>query len=93
MEGKGPMSSRKNSGYWVQTLWSQHDHLIVNDGVLFREREDVPGKGHNKCLQFVIPQDMVHSILQQLHDTPSGSHLGVAKTLNKISSHFSWPRQ
>ena len=83
----------KNSGYWVQTLWSQRDHLVVKDGVLFREWEDVPGKGRNKCLQFVIPQDMVRSILQQFHDAPSGSHLSVAKTLNKISSRFYWPGQ
>ena len=52
----------------MQTLWSQRDHLVVKDGVLFREWEDVPGKGHNKCLQFVIPQDMVRYILQQLYD-------------------------
>ena len=80
----------KNSGYWVQTLWSQSDHLMVEDGVLFREWEDVPGKGRNKCLQFVFPQDTVRSILQQLHDAPHGSHLGVAKTLNKISFRFYW---
>ena len=88
-----PTEFPKNSGYWVQTLWSQRDHLVVKDGVLFREWEDVSGKGHNKWLQFVIPQDMVRSILQQLHDAPSGSHLGVTKTLNKISSRFYWPGQ
>ena len=59
----------------------------------FREWEDVPGKGRNKCLQFLLPQNRVRSILQQLHDAPSGSHLGVAKTLKKISSHFHWPGQ
>ena len=36
---------------------------------------------------------MICSILQQLHDAPSGSHLGVTKTLNKISSRFYWPGQ
>ena len=36
---------------------------------------------------------MVCSILQQLHDAPSGSHLGVAKTINKISFWFYWPGQ
>ena len=48
-----PAEFPKNSGYWVQTLWSQRDHLVVKDEGLFREWEDVPGKGHNKCLQFV----------------------------------------
>ena len=86
-----PAGFLKKSGYWVQMLWLQRDHLLVEDGVLFREWEDVSGKVHNKCLQFVIPQDMVRFILQKLHKEPNGSHLGVAKTLNKITSHFYWP--
>ena len=49
------------------TLWLQCDQLVVKDGVLFREQKDMPGKGHNKCLQFVIPKDMVRSTLQQLN--------------------------
>ena len=77
----------------MQTLWSQRDHLVMKDVALFKEWEDVLGKCHNKCLQFVIPKDMARSILQQLHDAPSGSHFGVTKTLNKISSHFYWPGQ
>ena len=63
----------KNSGYVMVTK----DHLMAKEGVLFREWKDVPGKGHNKCLQFLLPQNMVHSILQQLHDAPSSSHLRV----------------
>ena len=45
----------------------------------FKRIGGLPGKGHNKCLQLFIPQDVVCSILQQLQDAPSGSHLGVTK--------------
>ena len=51
------------------------------------------GEGHNKCLQFLFPQNMVRSILQQLHHALRDSHLGVAKALKKISSRFYWPVQ
>ena len=70
------MSSRISKEQWI--LGADFDYLMVKDGVLFRECEDVPGKGHNKCRQFVIPQDVVHSIVQQLHDAPCGSHLGIS---------------
>ena len=63
---------------------------MAKERVLFREWEDVPGKGRNKYLQFQS-LNIVCFILQQLHDAPSASHLGVAKTLKKISSRFYWP--
>ena len=44
-----------------------------------------------KVIIIFIPQDMVRSILHQLHDAPSGSHFVVTQTLNKISSCFYWP--
>ena len=46
-----------------------------------------------KCLQFIPPQHTVCTILQQLHDAPAGSHLGVSKTWEKVHSRFYWPGQ
>ena len=66
---------------------------MAKEGVLFREWEDVLGKGRNIYLQFLLPLNIVCFILKQLHDAPSASHLGVAKTLKKISSRFYWPGQ
>ena len=45
--------------YWLQTLWAQSSHLMLQDGVLYRRWEDVPGKGLNKHLQFVLPKALV----------------------------------
>eukprot|EP00731_Ephydatia_muelleri_P033154 Em0025g110a len=74
------------------TAWIS-SHLMLQDGVLYRRWEDVPGKGLNKHLQFVLPKALVKTILQECHDSPSGSHLGMTKTLEKIRSRFYWPGQ
>ena len=34
-----------------------------------------------------------HYILQQLHDAPAGSRLGVSKIWEKVRSCFYWPGQ
>ncbi|KAL5493743.1 hypothetical protein EMCRGX_G014965 [Ephydatia muelleri] len=78
-----PKSFPKDGGYWLQTLWAQQKYLVLRNGVLYRRWEDIPGKGLNKCLQFVLPQDLVPTVLEQLHNAPSGSHLGVSKTVEK----------
>ena len=60
---------------------------------MFRQWEDVPGKGCNKHLQLVVPRSSIGSVLQQLHSSPSGGHLGIFKTLEKVRSRFYWPGQ
>eukprot|EP00731_Ephydatia_muelleri_P003031 Em0001g3031a len=88
-----PKSFPKDGGYWLQTLWAQQKYLVLRNGVLYRRWEDIPGKGLNKCLQFVLPQDLVPTVLEQLHNAPSGSHLGVSKTVEKVRCRFYWPGQ
>eukprot|EP00731_Ephydatia_muelleri_P001652 Em0001g1652a len=88
-----PKSFPKDGGYWLQTLWAQQKYLVLQNGVLYRRWEDIPGKGLNKCLQFVLPQDLVPTVLEQLHNAPSGSHLGVSKTVEKVRRRFYWPGQ
>ena len=56
-------------------------------------KKDVPGKGCNKHLQLVVPRSSIGSVLQQLHSSPSGGHLGIFKTLEKVRSRFYWPGQ
>ncbi|KAL5501944.1 hypothetical protein EMCRGX_G008627 [Ephydatia muelleri] len=40
-----PAVCPSEGSYTLQTLWAQHKHLVVRDEVLFRQWEDVPGKG------------------------------------------------
>ena len=93
VNGNVPTKFPSYGSYWLQTLWAQSSHLMLQDGVLYRRWEDVPGKGLNKHLQFVLPKALVKTILQECHDSPSGSHLGMTKTLEKIRSRFYWPGQ
>lgn len=94
IENSSPPAVFPSEGsYTLQTLWAQYEHLIVRDGVLFRRWEDVPGKGCNKRLQLVVPRSWIYTVLQQLHSSPSGGHLGFFKTLEKVRSRFYWPGQ
>ena len=83
----------KDGSKCVQTLLSQKDHLVLDGGVLYRRWEDVPGKGFNPHLQLVIPRTSIQAVLKEFHDTPTGGHLGLRKTLEKVHSRFYWPGQ
>eukprot|EP00731_Ephydatia_muelleri_P015652 Em0009g76a len=94
IENSSPPAALPSEGsYTLQTLWAQYEHLVIRDGVLFRQWKDVPGKGCNKHLQLVVPRSSIGSVLQQLHSSPSGGHLGIFKTLEKVRSRFYWPGQ
>ncbi|KAL5471615.1 hypothetical protein EMCRGX_G029750 [Ephydatia muelleri] len=77
----------------LQTLWAQRDYLLLQDEVLYRQWEDVPGGGAHKKLQLVLPASLVPQVLAGLHDSPVGGHLGAKKTLDKVQTRFYWPNQ
>ena len=77
----------------LQTLWAQRDYLLLQDEVLYRQWEDVPGGGAHKKLQLVLPASLVPQVLAGLHDSPVGGHLGAKKTLDKVRTRFYWPNQ
>ncbi|KRX54087.1 Gypsy retrotransposon integrase-like protein 1 [Trichinella sp. T9] len=41
----------------------------------------------------VIPRARVPEVLDLIHNHPTGGHLGVAKSLEKIRQRFYWPQQ
>ena len=41
--------------------------------------------------QLVLPRRYREEVLQTAHETPMGGHLGVRKTLERISRNFFWP--
>lgn len=43
------------------------------------------------CEQVVLPQCYRREVMSLVHDSVLGGHLGVRKTLEKISHHFFWP--
>ena len=88
-----PQTCPHNASKVLKSLWSQKTNLVLVDDVLYRSWKDVAGKGLNNCLQMVVPHVLVLSILAELHDAPTGGHLGVAKVLEKAQQRFYWVGQ
>ena len=72
----------------LKTLWLQKDQLILKEGVLSRQWDDVSGGGLHRGLQLVLPASLVPEKLSGLHDSPVGGHLGVKKMLQKVQRCF-----
>lgn len=72
----------------IKSYWAQWDSFILEDGLLKRVFENDDGSENRK--QLVIPKDKVAEVLRQLHDSPSGGHLGVKKTLQRVRERFYW---
>ena len=70
-------------------LANQFKSLEIKDGILCR-RFELPKTGDHFFQQF-IPQNMVHELLSSIHSSPTGGHLGVFKTAEKIRQRFYWP--
>ena len=47
----------------LKTLWFQKDQLILKEGVLYRQWEDVPGGGLHRGLQLVLLVSLVPEVL------------------------------
>lgn len=70
----------------VKTYWSQWKRLIIRNGVLYRTWEENEQTYH----QIVVPGACVTEVMKLVHDNPTGGHLGVAKTTEKIRESFYW---
>ena len=88
-----PSHLPRGSSTQLQSLWTQRHYLVLQDGILYRRWEDIPGKGLNKKFQLVLPQHLVAETLTQLHNSATAGHLGVKKTLEKVRSRFYWVGQ
>ena len=65
--------------------------FFFRDGILMRKWRpyNVPDQC-NSLEQIVVPSGYRDEILSVAHDGLAG-HLGISKTLNRISQHFFWP--
>jgi len=69
--------------YW--TLW---DSLLIKEGVLYKNWEATNFK--KSVLQIIVPKQRIKQILEIAHDSSSGGHFGINKTLDKIRRRFYW---
>jgi len=67
----------------------------VDQGVLMRKYRPpfVPASEDWKTLhQVVLPAELRQPVMSLAHDHPMAGHLGVAKTVDRVTQHFYWPR-
>ena len=88
-----PVQFPRHVSHRLQTLWSQRQQLVLRNDLLYRQWEDVPHRGACKRLQLVLPPALVPVVLEELHDSTTGGHLGVTKTLEKVRQRFYWTGQ
>ena len=72
-----------------QQLKSQSKHFEVKNNILYKK--DRRRKTRNQLLK-VIQQHEVEPILYLMHNHPTGAHLGIDKTFEKIRNQYYWPQ-
>lgn len=66
----------------------EHENYAVRNGILYWKEQD----GTNAVLKIIVPYSLRVPLLKVFHTDPlEGGHLGVAKTVAKISNRFYWP--
>jgi hypothetical protein len=75
-------------GAIAKAYWAQWQSLKLQNGCLYRVWEDEDGKANRDLL--VVPKCRITEVLSEFHDGPSGGHLGVNKTYDKIRTRFYW---
>jgi len=77
-----------SEGDSAKIYWSQWESLVIKNGILYRKWETPNFK--NYVLQILVPKEKVKLILEEAHDSFSGEHFGVNKTLDRIRKRFYW---
>ncbi|GBO31696.1 Transposon Ty3-G Gag-Pol polyprotein, partial [Araneus ventricosus] len=74
----------------TKRYWALWDNLHLKDGVLYRKWESDDG---SSCRwQLILPKSRIQEVLRETHDSASGGHFGVMKTLSKTRERFYWDR-
>lgn len=68
--------------------WSQWEAIVILNGVLYKKWESPNLLNH--VYQILVPREKVSEVLEEVHDSPSGSHFGINKTLQRIRKRFYW---
>ncbi|KAL0821690.1 hypothetical protein ABMA28_005122 [Loxostege sticticalis] len=67
--------------------WANRGY-VMSDGVLYRCG---PESDENDDACLVVPTSERAKILAEFHDSPTAGHMGVERTMHRISSRFYWP--
>ncbi len=68
---------------------SKDEQIESKHGILYRK---VVPKGQSEVVeQLIVPKPLRAKVLQTAHDIPLSGHLGIKKTLDRITQRFFWP--
>ena len=79
----------EGGGRKLLSYWSQWGRLLLRDGLVLRRWENEK-TGQEIYQQICLPESFVPQVLHVLHNSPSASHIGVSKTLEKVRRRFYW---
>ena len=72
----------------LRSYWNCWDGAHLVDGLLVRYTPVSKGSPNRV---FLIPQHMVSHVLENVHSGPSGGHMGITRTLDRVKECFCWP--
>ena len=75
----------------AKAYWTQWKDLSVRDGVLYRKWTARGKEQLGSVWQLVTPNELRHQILEELHSSSIGGHLGITKTVDRVRRRFYWP--
>ena len=78
----------QGSSQEARNLWSNWSRLVLQDDISYRRWESEDGRKDK--LQALVPKSLKRTVLHSLHNSPSGGHLGITKTLHKVRDRFFW---
>ena len=76
-------SNNQLYAYW--NCWSE---LFVENRLLMKSFKPKRKFAQNTV---VTPQGLINAVFHNLHSSPSGSHLGVSRTISRARKRFFWP--
>lgn len=68
-------------------------NYIIKDKILYKHCSSKSAQGvMENGWKLFVPENSRNKILNEMHDRPTGAHLGVNKTLKKIQELYYWPK-
>ena len=72
----------------VRSYWNYWDSLELHGNLLFKRASRRNGIG--SYLQFLTPKSLRQTVLQTMHNSLSGAHLGRRKTTERVAQRYHW---
>ena len=73
----------------LRAYWGCWDQLFVSNGLLVRSLNNYKHFPRNAV---TIPAALVPKVLEGLHTSPAGGHMGITRTIHRARERFFWPK-